>query len=194
MWDLATGSCAFSHQLQDTIADTLKWDLTSDSVLVTATDDGFIRVSDIRDSNEVASYKFDAKVENFSADPFSPNEFALSFDNGYISGLDLRSGFKPLFNHQISNKAVTSVSYNPHIKGMICTTSLDGTMSLFNANTRESENKPKLVCREFANQVEGDYRREIYSEDRSTRTCRSCSVVEAARENSLYGLWRATRT
>lgn len=112
-----------------------------------------IRVSDIRVSKEVASFKFDAKIENFSLDPFSPSEIVLSFDNGSISGMDLRHGFQPLFSSHVSGKAVTSVSHNPHVKGMLCTTSLDGTMSVYNANIREQENKPKFVCREFANMV-----------------------------------------
>jgi len=153
VWDLASGSCAFSHSLTETIVDTLRWDLASESVLFSASDDGMIRVSDIRASKEVASHKFDAKIENFSLDPFSPSELVLSFDNGSISGMDLRQGFSPLFSSHVSAKAVTSVSHNPHVKGMLCTTSLDGTMSVFNATLRDAEQKPKFVCREFANMV-----------------------------------------
>ena len=153
VWDLATASCAFSHALTDSIVDTLRWDLASESVLFSASDDGAIRVSDIRVSKEVAACKFEAKIEHFSLDPFSPTELALSFDNGSVSGLDLRQGFKPLFSSHVSGKAVTSVSHNALVKGMLCTTSLDGTMSVFNANLRDQDQRPKFVCREFANMV-----------------------------------------
>ena len=150
VWDLATTACAFSHKLNSAIVDTIKWDLANDSVLISASDDGYIRVSDIRVSKEVASYHFDFKVENFSADPFNPSQVHASFENGHIGGFDFRAGNKPLYDVAVSSKAVTSISLNAKHQGMICTTGLDGSMNLFNFSKGD---KPAYVCREFANQV-----------------------------------------
>lgn len=149
VWDLATATCAFSHNLSDAIVDTIKWDLVSDSVLVTASDDGYLRVSDIRSSKEVGSFRFDHKIENFSADPFNPTQIHASFDNGHIGAIDLRTTAKPLYDVGVSAKAVTSISISSKVSGMICTSGLDGAMNLFNFR---QGSKPAFVCREFANQ------------------------------------------
>lgn len=149
VWDLSTATCAFSHNLSETIVDTIKWDLVSDSVLITASDDGHIRVSDIRSSKEVSSFKFDHKIENFSADPMNPTQIHASFENGHIGAIDLKAGAKPLYDVAVSSKAVTSISLSSTLAGMICTSGLDGAMNVYNF---KQGGKPTFVCREFANQ------------------------------------------
>lgn len=130
--------------------DTIKWDLSNDSVLISASDDGFLRISDIRTSKEVGSYHFDVKIENFSADPFNPAQIHSSFENGHIGAIDFRAGAKPLYDVAVSSKAITSVSVNSKHQGMVCATGFDGAMYVY--NTRKGE-KPSFVSREFANQV-----------------------------------------
>lgn len=187
MWDLSTQTPAFSHSLDGTIVETLKWDLQNDSVLISASDDGYIRINDIRQSKEVASFGLQVKVENFSADPFSPSEFAVSLENGHVTAFDTRQTFKPLYDLQISSKAVTSVAFDEKIRGLMGTSCLDGTISAFNTLDRVENNKPKFLARELGHQVDSFLFRATSSEALSIQMKQDCLVVAALKVKLFFG-------
>jgi periodic tryptophan protein 1 len=152
VWDLSSATCAFSHNVGESIVDTIRWDNSTDSVLISGSDDGYLRISDIRDSKEIAAHKCGMKIESFCQDPLNPQQIHASLENGHIFGIDLRSGVKTLYDLSVSNKPVTNVALSPHVKGLICTSGFDGTMNVYNHNDYGENGKPKFVTREFANQ------------------------------------------
>ena len=166
------------------------------TVLLGASDDGYIRISDVRTDKQVASYKFNTEshIEGFSQDPFKLTEIVACFEDGSIQGIDMRgTSAKPLFQTSVSSKAVTSVSHNAKYQGMICTTGLDGTMNVFSTRSFDAAGKPVFVTREFANQVGQPNSRASSLEAASIRTRSCCTAAAAARASSSFGRWRRTR-
>lgn len=153
IWDLATASCVLSHKTPNTILDTIRWDVSNESVLLTGSDDSYFRINDIKQSKEAGSFKFAAgKVESLCQDPNNPHLIHFSFDNGHIAALDTRKGCKPVYDLQISSKAASTIAVNPKLSNMLAVTCFDGTINLYNTLGGEGGN-PKFITREFANQV-----------------------------------------
>lgn len=153
IWDLATASCVLSHKVPNTILDTIRWDISNESVLLTGSDDGYFRINDIKQSKEAGTFKFSGgKVESLSQDPTNTSIVHFSFDNGHIAALDIRKGCKPLYDLQISSKSASSVSVNPKLSNMLSVTCFDGTINIYNTLGGEG-GAPKFIAREFANQV-----------------------------------------
>lgn len=152
IWDLATATCVLSHSVPNVIVENIRWDPQNESLLFTAGDDNTFRVSDIRTSKEVGSYQFPNKIESFTVNPLNSNEYHLCFDNGFIGGIDLKGGFKPSYELQISSESVTSISFHHKIPGLVCATALDGAFRVYNTTKRVQDNKPTFVVREVTQQ------------------------------------------
>lgn len=92
------------------------------------------------------SRSLDADIESGLWDPLNPTNIVISNDNGYISQIDVRklsSNF--VFNVKAHEKAATSVSMSYFINGLLATSSLDGSIKVWDTHEINGQ-EPKLVA------------------------------------------------
>lgn len=151
IWDLSSQQVVITEDLPAK-PDSLGWSPANESVLFVAGDNFTIRAADIRQKTEIGSFTFESHIENFCIDN-SGQELHLSFENGYLGGIDLRAGFKPSYELRVSKKEVTSVCANEKLKGMLGTTCGDSVIRVYDSNNRGEGNVPVLVDQKLTRAV-----------------------------------------
>lgn len=88
-----------------------------------------------------------ADVEALAWDPFSPTQFVVSLENGEVVSFDARlgAGSAPTMQMAAHEKAVTTISFCPDIKGLMLTASTDKKIKLWGL---EDKYKPLLLAQE----------------------------------------------
>ena len=146
IWDLSSGQVVNTHSYGGKRPEVVKWHHKEQSILFVASDDRKLRAADIRTQKEIGSCNLGADIESFSFDSFSDGEIHLSLNDGSLVGVDLKKGFKASYQkNKESRKALTSVSANFKVPGMLCASSMDSILRLYDTRNRDKDNCPVRV-------------------------------------------------
>ena len=182
LWDLSKGSVAMTHNCQGFKPESIAWHPAESSVLFMATDDNHIRAADVRAPKEVGKYKFETNVEQFS---FEGSELHIAFGNGYFGGIDLVKGFEPSYSKKVCKKSVSSVAVSPGVPGLMCVSSMDSILRVYNSKDRDDNNCPIAVDRILTKGVSYKFncKREICFLGLFTLILLGCTAAEAVQDN-----------
>lgn len=151
IWDLDDLQCKASFKdIHTDKVQAIKWNSVNDQILLTAGYDSKINVLDVRDQSSMASTKIpkSAKdVESASWHPVLEHNFAVSTESGIVMGFDSRKIGTPVFTLQAHEKAASNVIFSPHIPNMMCTSSTDGTVKVWDITANGGTNPAEISMR-----------------------------------------------
>jgi periodic tryptophan protein 1 len=76
-------------------------------------------------------FKVSHDIESGAWDPNNPTNFGVSDEGGNVLIFDARKISEPLFNFNAHKKSATSISFSEGIPGLLTTTSLEGTIKIW---------------------------------------------------------------
>lgn len=135
IWDLDDLQCKarFNHVHKSKVQ-CVRWNNVNDQVLLTAGYDSYINILDVRDEKARTKTKIPKEAQDIEAAHWHPkfeHNFACSTESGIVLGYDTRKLDTPVFKLQAHTKACPSMSFSPFIPNMMATSSLDGTVKVW---------------------------------------------------------------
>lgn len=115
----------------------IRWVQDHDSILVSAGEDGTIKVWDTRNSSESPILTFfDAKpnetpLNTVDIDPFQTFKLVSGSSVGSLHFLDMRNPNQIISSENQHSGPITSSKYSPHLKDTIATSSADATATIW---------------------------------------------------------------
>lgn len=147
LWDLDelkphTTIAGFQEKIQS-----LKFHATEAQSLLTGCCDGTVRLYDCRDPETLQQnakiWNFNGEIERIAWDPHDGNYFFASTNQGNIYYCDVRQD-RQVWSKNVHEKEVTGLALNAKCKGMLTTTSSDGSLKVW----KYSESDANLVYEE----------------------------------------------
>lgn len=135
IWDLDDLQCKakFNHIHKGKVQ-CVRWNSVNEQVLLTAGYDSVINLLDVRDEKARIKTKLPKEVMDIECAQWHPkleHNFACSTESGVVLGYDSRKFDAPVFRFQAHNKACPNISFSPFIPNMMATSSLDGTVKVW---------------------------------------------------------------
>jgi len=150
MWDITSQSCLHTYTNHTDKVQTVKWNPSEESIVLSGSFDKTLQIFDVRAPTPTLKANLHCDIESALWDPIDPQYVIYSTEDGGLAQLDARKFTEqPMFSIQAHQKTTSSVSMSPHIKGMLATTSIDGTIKIWDTNTI-SEGMPALVAEKQA--------------------------------------------
>eukprot|EP01015_Nassula_variabilis_P015581 TRINITY_DN2328_c0_g1_i4.p1 TRINITY_DN2328_c0_g1~~TRINITY_DN2328_c0_g1_i4.p1 ORF type:complete len:313 (-),score=62.95 TRINITY_DN2328_c0_g1_i4:132-1070(-) len=155
IWDVAKQTAVFSFNSHTDKIQLVRFNPSEEAALLSAGADKKICVMDVRKPKEALFTNVAVDIESGAWDPNTPTNFAISDEKGSVLVYDARNLSETVFNFNAHKKSATSVSYSKGIPGLLTTTSLDGTIKVWdtqnlirkNPNLIQQKNtKAKLFC------------------------------------------------
>ncbi|KNC97159.1 rRNA-processing protein PWP1 [Spizellomyces punctatus DAOM BR117] len=134
LWDLSAPEKAVRSftQHKDKVQG-VAWNKGEPTVLLTGGYDKRCCAFDSRAPTAVTEWKLKADVECIKWDPFHPERFFVSTEDGLVKCFDARqSGTAPLFTLHAHDAAVSSFDVSPVIEGLLVTGSTDKMVKVWN--------------------------------------------------------------
>lgn len=139
LWDLNTTTCAKSYSYHTDKVCSLAWHSIESTVLLSGSYDRTVVAADMRAPDaEAPRWGVESDVENVRWDPYDPNFFYVSTENGIIHYHDIRnipsnpSASKPVWILQAHDESLSAFDINSNIPGFMATGSTDKTVKLWN--------------------------------------------------------------
>lgn len=151
IWDLDDLQCkaTFSDIHTDKVQ-AVKWNSVNDQILLSAGYDSKVNVLDVRDQSSL-TYAMVPKsaqdIESAFWHPTLEHNFAVSTESGIVLGYDSRKLDAPVFSLQAHEKACSNVIFSPHIPNMMCTSSTDGTVKVWDIAANGGTNPAEISYR-----------------------------------------------
>ncbi|KAJ1565835.1 hypothetical protein HK096_009069 [Nowakowskiella sp. JEL0078] len=149
IWDLAADSHAVavrSYSHHGSKVQAVQWNSFEPTVLLTGGYDRKACVFDSRSPDQISTWNLSADVECMRWDPFVPERFLVSTEDGLVQCFDIRtikSGSNDaVFTINAHDSAVSALDINPNIPGMIITGSTDKKTKVWAV----AEDKPRCVA------------------------------------------------
>lgn len=167
LWDLnvaptapsSTFTAIRSFGLHDDKVQSAQWNPKEPSVVLSGGWDSLIKVWDSRNSSEGVHVKVGSDVECLRWDPFHPQAFIVSLDNGLIQSYDSRmlSNFtdstpqsKPLWTLSAHDSSVSAMDMSPIVPGLLITGGTDKMVKVWNlAETSGTPSLSMVVARDL---------------------------------------------
>jgi WD40 repeat protein len=135
IWDLDDLQCkaTFAGIHKDKVQ-VVKWNSINDKILMSAGYDSKVNILDVRDKEskiKIKIPKLSKDIESGVWHPTLEHNFAISTESGIVYGYDTRKPDEPCFTVQAHEDACTRVVFSPHIPNMMSTTSVDGTVRIW---------------------------------------------------------------
>ncbi len=168
----------------------MKFNPSEESVLVSAGFDKVLSLMDVRSQGTKMTHTLTAEVESIQWDKHDTNKLWVSQEDGMVGQIDARkfSMDKTVSWQAGAEKAVTSVSSNQTVPGLVVTTSLDMQIKVWDVRNPDNiqlvdKLKPKAVS----------YSHLIFRENStvalSIKTSRCSSQPEERYLKSYSGTW-----
>uniref|UniRef100_A0A7S2KZ84 Anaphase-promoting complex subunit 4 WD40 domain-containing protein n=1 Tax=Leptocylindrus danicus TaxID=163516 RepID=A0A7S2KZ84_9STRA len=151
LWDITSDSTApastFTHH-RDKVQ-SVAWHPTEGTILATGSFDRSVCLIDARTAgnskNNTKSQRIPADCESLAWDPFREQNLTCASEDGTLTCWDVRKfdGGEPLWSFIAHEFGVSEVSYNPNVRGLMATSSVDQTVSLWDAHTIDSSGRIK---------------------------------------------------
>lgn len=103
-------------------------------MLLTAGYDHRLNIIDVKSPDVAMKTKLSKDYGDLEMVAWHPNlehNFACCTEGGYIVGFDIRKIQEPVFSFEAHKKAVSSLSFSPFIPNMMASSSLDGTVKVW---------------------------------------------------------------
>uniref|UniRef100_A0A2C9UUK8 Uncharacterized protein n=1 Tax=Manihot esculenta TaxID=3983 RepID=A0A2C9UUK8_MANES len=150
LWDVTTGKCDITMEHHTDKVQAVAWNHHEPQVLLSGSFDHSVVMKDGRiPTHPGFKWSVTADVESLAWDPHSNHSFVVSLEDGTVQGFDIRaaksdstSHSKPSFILHAHDKAVCTVSYNPHLPNLLATGSTDKMVKLWDL----SNNQPSCVA------------------------------------------------
>jgi periodic tryptophan protein 1 len=135
IWDLDDLQCKarFANLHADKVQ-SVKWNNVNDQLLLSAGYDRKINILDVKTPEAAATTLIDesySDIEMAAWHPFMEHNFAVCTEGGMILGYDTRKMTDPVFKVNAHQNAVSAISFSPHIPNMMASSSLDGTVKVW---------------------------------------------------------------
>ena len=139
LWDLSTEQCRLTMRHHSDKVQSLAWHPLEPSILATASFDRSASVLDVRAHSNGVRFALPSDAESLTWNPHTPDQFTVSCDSGVVLCYDVRRGgaAEPVFVLQAHDEACSSVSFSPGIPGLMATSSIDGTVKLWDLASTE---------------------------------------------------------
>ncbi|KAJ3288503.1 hypothetical protein HK104_008144 [Borealophlyctis nickersoniae] len=143
LWDLQKPETALrSFNVHKNKVQAVAWNGAEPTVLLTGGYDKKACVFDTRAPAGVVEWKLSADVECLKWDPFHPERFLASTEDGIVKAFDVRSATRdPLWTLHAHDAAVSALDVSPLLDGLIVTGSTDKQVKLWNVK----EGKPSCL-------------------------------------------------
>ncbi|KAA1066976.1 hypothetical protein PGT21_011029 [Puccinia graminis f. sp. tritici] len=164
LWDLnqapsgpsSTFSAIESFQMHTDKVQSAQWNPKEATVVLSGGWDGMLKVWDTRNSGEGVEVKVDSDVECLRWDPFNPQAFIVTLDNGLIQSFDSRmlSQFsttpakktaKPLWTLSAHDSSVSAFDISPVIPGLLVSGGVDKMVKVWNLEDKSGSPKLSMV-------------------------------------------------
>ena len=158
LWDITSGSVAPASTLthhRDKVQSVV-WHPTEGSILATGSFDRTVCLIDARTASDTAannnnnkkSQRIPADCESLAWDPFREQNLTCASEDGTLTCWDVRKfdGGEPLWSFVAHEFGVSEVSYNPNVRGLMATSSVDQTVALWDAHTIDSTSGRLKAC------------------------------------------------
>ncbi|PLW35652.1 hypothetical protein PCASD_10241 [Puccinia coronata f. sp. avenae] len=152
LWDLNQAACGpsstftalRSFEMHTDKVQSAQWNPKEASVVLSGGWDGMLKVWDSRNAQEGVEVKVDSDVECLRWDPFNPQAFIVTLDNGLIQSFDSRmlaqfdtttpakKSSKPLWTLAAHDASVSAFDVSPVIPGLLVSGGLDKTVKVWN--------------------------------------------------------------
>lgn len=153
LWDItkadtASESCnaaTFKHHRGK--VQSVAWHPKEGTLLATGSYDRSVALLDARSNGEnVKKVKIGADCEAIAWDPFTTENITVVSEDGIVSCWDVRKfeTNSPLWSF-VPNEfgGITDLSYNEHVPGMLAMSSVDKTVSLWDARGQQTDRRPQ---------------------------------------------------
>lgn len=148
IWDLDDLQCkAWYPNLHTDKVQAVRWNPVNDQILLTAGYDRKINIVDVKAAGAALSTIIPKSVEDIEQAVWHPrveHSFALCTEGGFVLGYDTRRLEAPVFKLQAHTRPVSGLSFSPHFPNMMATSSLDGTVKVWDIQANEGA-KPEVV-------------------------------------------------
>ncbi|KNC78116.1 hypothetical protein SARC_09444, partial [Sphaeroforma arctica JP610] len=111
VWDLSQGTCALNLVHHTSKVQSVTWNPTQPTVLLTGSYDGTAAVVDCRTPSELLRWELGGEVECMAWNLHNTDQFMTSLDNGNIVCCDVKTPAAPLYTINAHYKAACTVSY-----------------------------------------------------------------------------------
>ncbi|KAI9003109.1 WD40-repeat-containing domain protein [Gaertneriomyces semiglobifer] len=143
LWDLNNPEKAvksFTHHKDKVQA--VAWNPSEPTVLLTGGYDKRVCAFDSRAPDSIAEWKLAADVECLLWDPFHPERFFVSTEDGLVQCFDAtKSGSAPIFTLHAHDAAVSALDVSALVEGLMVTASTDKMVKIWNIK----DNKPSCI-------------------------------------------------
>mmetsp|Transcript_48578 Transcript_48578/g.115634 ORF Transcript_48578/g.115634 Transcript_48578/m.115634 type:complete len:553 (+) Transcript_48578:54-1712(+) len=136
IWDVPNEKCLHTLTHHQDKVQGLQWHPTDAAVLLTGSFDRTAAVLDVRatasDWKAAGKWPVSDDIECVQWDPTNPHRFFVSTDAGNVTCHDARhQGQGPVFTIGAHTEACTGLALNPHVPGLLATSSLDKTVKIW---------------------------------------------------------------
>jgi len=157
IWDLDDLQCkAVFSKIHTDKVQAVKWNQVNDKILLTAGYDRIVNVFDVRNKDSLVKTKIPKAVKDVESAYWHPSlefNFALSTESGCVLGYDTRKFTEPVFLIQAHEKSCSNLVFSPHIPNMMCTSSTDGKVKVWDILANEGT-KPAQIGKKDMKQGE----------------------------------------
>lgn len=141
LWDLTEAACIYSFSHHTDKVQSIDWNPAEASIFVSGGFDKRCCLVDSRIPNQVLSWNVSSDVENVKFNPFSPEQFVASTEDGMVFCFDARKSDAPLYKIKAHDMEVCGLSFSKHVPGCLVTTSGDKVVKVWDI----TDNKPTCV-------------------------------------------------
>ncbi|KAI9203673.1 WD40-repeat-containing domain protein [Polychytrium aggregatum] len=143
LWDMNSPERAVkSYDHHKNKVQSVVWNPVEATVLATGGYDKRVCCFDSRSPQVISEFKLTADVECLKWDPFHPERFFVSTEDGIVKCYDARSPKDSLFTVHAHDGAVSALDVSRIVDGLLVTGSTDKTVKLWNIK----DNKPSCIC------------------------------------------------
>eukprot|EP00002_Diphylleia_rotans_P037513 TRINITY_DN8387_c0_g1_i1.p1 TRINITY_DN8387_c0_g1~~TRINITY_DN8387_c0_g1_i1.p1 ORF type:complete len:509 (+),score=122.12 TRINITY_DN8387_c0_g1_i1:45-1571(+) len=142
LWDITTQNCLLTMNHHQNKVQSLHWHPVEQSILLSGGFDKQVCVVDCRSPNTVGRWNMTSDVESLTWNLHMPEQFLVSCEDGTVTSFDARKpGAQAIFTLSAHNLAVSSISMNPTVPGMLATCSIDKHLKIWDI----ADNKPSCI-------------------------------------------------
>ncbi|KAF8322669.1 WD40 repeat-like protein [Clavulina sp. PMI_390] len=154
LWDLSKENAPAirSFDVHKDKVQAVQWNQSEPTVLLTGSYDRTVRMFDTRAPTSGVGAVLGADVEALRWDPFEPNAFYVSLENGLVLNFDARTLPSDLnspsparFTLSAHDGAVSGLDVNPHIRGCLATGGTDKVVKVWNIEEQGGNRSVSMV-------------------------------------------------
>eukprot|EP00054_Salpingoeca_dolichothecata_P015492 m.89422 g.89422 ORF g.89422 m.89422 type:complete len:531 (+) comp21518_c1_seq1:1-1593(+) len=142
LWDLSEGTCLRTFCHHNDKVQTVSWNPQQGPVVLTGSFDQTAAAFDTRAPEAVSTWEFSADISCALWNPFTPETFLTSCEDGMVYCCDTRQPGKTVFRLNAHDEDVSALAFSQHVPQCLATGSADKEVKVWDL----AEGKPTFVC------------------------------------------------